>query len=416
MLRVPQGKQAELIADSDAWINIAEGSVRSGKTAGFLLRWLVYLLHAPEGELILTGKTRDTVKRNILDELVKWLPEEDIQIKQNECTIFGRRHYIIGANDERAELKIRGLTLAGALCDELTTYPESFFVMLLSRLSIKGAKLFGTTNPDSPYHWLLKNYLEKDLDLKRFKFKLEDNPHLPPEYVENLKKTYTGLWYKRFIEGLWCVAEGSIYDMFDEDVHVVDKEPFDIAEWHVSVDYGTSNPCVFLMIGLNKDRAYCEKEYYWDSVAHGKQKTDADYADDLITFIGNKPIKSVIVDPSALSFKVELRKRNIKTRDAKNDVLDGIRVLSNMLMDKRYFVNKSCINHRKEFSAYVWDEKSQVLGVDKPTKQSDHSMDAARYFVYTIIGKELVAVSLKSLHGGSGSPDAKELNKWFKKI
>jgi len=372
-LSLPTGKQAELILKSDAWINIAEGSVRSGKTVGFIFRWLDYIVNdAPEGELIICGKTRDTVKRNIIDELIKWLPEEDIKFKQNEVIILGRRHYIVGGNDERAEQKIRGLTLAGALVDECTTLPESFFMMLMSRLSVKGAKAFISTNPDSPNHWLLKNYLEKkDLDLKRFKFSLEDNLNLDPKYVENLKNTYTGLWYRRFILGEWCLAEGIVYDAYDEKTHVVDDYT-DYDYFSVGVDYGTSNPCVFLLCGIYGDNVDVVKEYYWSSAETHRQKTDAEYSHDLAEFTDGYNIKGVIVDPSALSLITQLRKDGFRVRPAKNDVLPGIATVAKYLHQEKLHIHKSCKNLIKEFSGYVWDENAQKKGEDKPKKESDH--------------------------------------------
>src|SRR5690606_17299071 len=139
-----------------------------------------------------------------------------------------------------AVTKIQGLTLVGAMGDELSLTPESFFTMILSRLSVRGAKLFGTTNPDAPAHWLKRKFLARagELDLATWHFTLEDNPALDPAYVAALKREYTGLWYKRYIQGLWVQAEGAIYDMFDPDRHVVSTLPTLVQHW-VGVDYGT---------------------------------------------------------------------------------------------------------------------------------------------------------------------------------
>lgn len=396
MLNPPRGKQRDALLNSDAWINIADGSVRSGKTVTFIFRWLDFISRdAPEGELLIVGKTRDTCRRNLLDPLATWFPETHIKIKQNECEIFGRRHYVIGASDERAALKIRGLTIAGALSDETSTYPESFWIMLLSRLSVKGAKIFCSTNPEGPHHWLKENYLdkptlynghEKGLDLKRFQFKLEDNPYLDPKYIDNLKNTYTGMWYKRYIEGEWCAAEGLVYDAFDEKTHVVD----DLMEYDyhsVCVDYGTSNPCVFLLCGIRGDDVDVIKEYYWNSAETHRQKTDAEYSQDLQTFIEEYEIKEVIVDPSALSLITQLRKDGFRVRPAKNDVIPGIATVARYLHQDKLHIHKSCKNLIKEFSGYVWDENAQKKGEDKPKKESDHALDSLRYLIFTYFGK-----------------------------
>ena len=230
-----RGKQLESVKLATARQNLWEGSVRSSKTVSSLVAWLKYVRTGPGGNLLMTGKTERTLKRNIIDPLTEMLGPSRCKYNQGagEVMLCGRRVYVAGANDERAQDKIKGLTLAGAMVDEVSTIPQSFYQMLLSRLSIDGAQLFGTTNPEGPAHWLKKDYLDKasvwldhdctvkrdpdGLDLARFSFRLADNPHLPPAYVESLRREFTGLWRKRLIEGLWVVAEGAVYDMFDEE-------------------------------------------------------------------------------------------------------------------------------------------------------------------------------------------------------
>ena len=252
VLSLPTKKQTQTIIDAKARLNIWEGAVRSGKTVASLFAWLDYVgSEAPAGDLLMVGKTEKTLKRNVLDVIDRMIPHKFcLRMKLGECEIYGRRIYCVGANDERAEGKIRGLTVAGAYGDELTLWPESFFTMMLSRLSVSGARFFGTTNPDGPYHWLKTNYLERQgLDLARFQFSLEDNPFLDRRFVEALKSEYVGLWYKRYIQGLWVAAEGAIYDMFDEVLHVVDELPAMRKYW-TAIDYGTAAPTVFLLFGL----------------------------------------------------------------------------------------------------------------------------------------------------------------------
>ena len=178
-------------------------------------------------------------------------------ISKKEGTLFGRKVYFEGVNDIRAENKIRGLTLDGAYCDELTLFSEDFFAMLLSRLSRPGAKLFATTNPDSPYHWLKVNYIDaaekRGLSLLFLNFLLEDNTTLDAEYVENLKKEYTGVFYDRFILGRWVVAEGLIYSMFNPSVHVKNLSGMKFDQYYISVDYGTQNPTVFCYLVIAQE-------------------------------------------------------------------------------------------------------------------------------------------------------------------
>lgn len=339
------------------------------------------------------GKTERTLKRNVIDPLITMYGARNINtvgLGKGEIHIYGRRVYLVGANDERAEQKIRGLSLVGAYCDEITIFPESFFQMLLSRLRSPGARLYGTTNPDSPYHWLKVNFLDKaGLDLKAFKFTLDDNPYLDPKYVQNLKNTYTGLWYRRFILGEWCLAEGAVYDMWDEKSHVIDKPPAGLADsYMVGIDYGTNNPCAFLKIGIRGDAVTVEQEYYYDSVEKGKQLTDQQYSAALKVFVGSTQMRTIIIDPSAASFKVQLRNDGFHNlRDADNSVIDGIRLVSSMLQAGKLKVCKCCPNLIKEFSSYVWDAKKQEKGLDEPVKKFDHALDALRYALQTTMSK-----------------------------
>ena len=303
--------------------------------------------------------------------------------------LFGRKVYFEGVNDIRAENKIRGLTLDGAYCDELTLFSEDFFAMLLSRLSRPGAKLFATTNPDSPYHWLKVNYIDaaekRGLSLLFLNFLLEDNTTLDAEYVENLKKEYTGVFYDRFILGRWVVAEGLIYSMFNPSVHVKNLSGMKFDQYYISVDYGTQNPTVFLLFGHCSGKWYGIKEYYYSGRERQKQKTDGEYADDMMEFIGNIPYTRIIIDPSAASFIAELKKRGLRVKAGKNDVIDGIRFAGSLFAKGDLYLSDSMKRTISEIQAYTWDPKATEKGEDKPLKENDHCMDAMRYFAYTVL-------------------------------
>ncbi len=387
-------KQLDVIANATARLNILDGSVRSGKTTASLVAWLMFVAEAPPGELLMVGKTERTLKRNVLDPLEQMVGGKHFKLNRGagEATLFGRRIYLAGANDERAEGKIRGMTLVGAYGDEITLWPESFFTMLLSRLSVRGARFIGTTNPDSPYHWLMKNYLKRagELNLKRWQFQLEDNLNLDPAYVEALKKEYTGLWYKRYILGQWVQAEGAVYDMWDDAIHAVDEVPSQFTRYYVGVDYGTNNPTAFLLVGQHEDKFYVIDEYYWDSAERGRQKTDAEYSRDLQEFIKGRYPQAIVIDPSATSFIAQLRRDGVRLiRQADNAVVDGIRTVAAFLSQKRLFVyRKRCPNLLREFTTYVWDTQAQKRGEDRPLKQNDHALDALRYVVQTMFAKD----------------------------
>lgn len=344
---------------------------------------------------MMAGKTERTLQRNILDPIQDMIGSSRFHINKGsgEVDFYGRKIYLVGANDERAQEKIRGVTLAGAYGDEITLWPESFFKMLLSRLRIKGARLYGTTNPDGPYHWLKVDFLDREgeLNLKRFIFRLRDNITLDPEYVRSLEAEYTGLWYRRFIDGEWCQAEGAIYDMFDEKVHVVATSEIEnsgrlFRRQCVAVDYGTSNPTAALLVKeYSPLHFHVAEEYYYDGRSTQRQKTDREYIDDFEAFYARNGIYkgeiALIIDPSAASLKTEARQRGFYVQDADNSVLDGIRTVAAKLSSKELTINNTCQNLSREMLSYVWDDSSQKRGEDIPKKVNDHGCDALRYAI-----------------------------------
>lgn len=388
-------KQAELVRTFKHGnlrrINILEGSVRSGKTWISLIIWGLWVATMPaDGSYLMTAKTLTALKRNCLDPLQDMIGASNFSfsLPTKEGRLFGRKIYLEGANDAKAESKIRGLTLAGAYCDELTQFPEDFFAMLLSRLSAPGAKLLGTTNPDTPMHWLMQNYILRadDLDLLVDKFLIDDNTFLDPEYVTKLKREYQGVFYKRFILGQWCVADGLVYD-FNAAKSVVDSPILDGARYFISIDYGTLNPCSMGLWALVDGTAYRISEYYYSGREKKRMHTDEEYYEELEKLAGNRYIEDVVIDPSAASFIETIRRHgHFHVRKAVNDVLPGIRTVAAMLQRGRLKICHGCKDAIREFGLYSWDSKATE---DKVVKDNDHAMDDIRYFVMTILRREL---------------------------
>lgn len=402
-------KQIDSYENSYARINIWEGAIRSGKSHISLLRFLRELQEGPQGSYLIAGVTERTIKRNIIDPIFM-LMGENVHYRQGigELKIMGKKVYLVGASDQRAEGKIRGATLAGALADEASLLPETFFQMLLSRLSIKDSKLFVTTNPDSPFHWLKQKFIdrEKELDLRRFHFTLNDNPSLTEEYKNAIAKEYQGLWYKRFIEGQWVLAEGSIYDFFDPMIHVINTSNRAAKEYIVGVDYGTHNPTAFVLIGIDPSSSpmcWVEEEYYYNSSVELSQKTDSEFASDLKEFIRTKNVKDIYIDPAAASFKMELQQQGIyNLADADHRVLDGIRFVASMFTNGDLKIGSNCENMIKEIVSYSWDEKAAINGLEKPKKVNDHLNDALRYAIFTHFknrgdGNDITAKDIRKL-------------------
>lgn len=386
-------KQKQLISDFKhdrlKRINILDGSVRSGKTWITCALWGLWVATMPADKTyLMTARTLTTLKRNCLEPMVQLFGAENFQysISSKQGRLFGRNIQFEGANDSQAEAKIRGLTLQGAYVDEITLVPEDYFTMLLSRLSEKGAKLFGSTNPDSPSHWLKRKYLDRADDLSIYfdTYIIDDNTFLDRDYIENIKSEYTGVFYKRFILGMWVIAEGLVYQ-FDSERHCTDEIP-PYGEYYLSIDYGTMNPFSCGLWCVNGDKAVRIKEYYYCGRETQVQKTDEQYADEIDKLAEGYRISKVVVDPSAASFIAELRKREYSVLKAKNDVIDGIRVVSRFLEKGHIKIHTSCKDAINEFGLYSWNDKSTV---DEVIKDNDHAMDEIRYFCNTIMTKRV---------------------------
>lgn len=407
------GKALEATRLATARGNLWEGAVRSGKTVSSILVWLDYVRHGPPGNLLMVGKTERTLKRNIVDPIIEMVGVKRCvyKIGAGEIELFGRTIYVAGANDEKAVDKIKGLTLAGAYGDEVTTWPESFFKMLLTRLSVPNAQWFGTTNPAGPNHWLKRDYLNRAalhltrdnqvlrssgpdlLDLNRYSFKLTDNPHLGADYIATMEAENVGLFYRRNILGEWVLAEGAVYDMFDPDRHVVHELP-PIERWLcAALDYGTANPFHAGMLGVGGGRLYLTNEWRWDSRARRRQLTDVEYSQRMRHWFTEIPIPTttlrgvqpewVVIDPSAASFKVQLYRDGIAARLADNAVIDGIRTVSSLFALDRLRIHDSCTGLLEELPGYSWDDKAAEKGEDEPLKMDDHGPDMLRYGVRT---------------------------------
>ena len=391
-------RQKELMrifkADELKRINILHGSIRSGKTWISLVLWAFWVASSPvDKSYLMVAKTLTSLKRNCLDLLEMLVGSKNFQysLGQKQGWLFGRRIYLEGVNNVRAESKIRGMTLQGGYCDELTLFTEDFFAMLLSRLSEPGAKLIGTTNPDNPNHWLKLKYLDRkdELDLLEMQFLIDDNTTLEPEYVKQIKAENTGVFYDRFILGKWVTAEGLIYQCFNENKHVIDTvpKPNGSEEYYISIDYGTLNPFSAGLWLIQDGVAYRTQEYYYDGRKQRRQLTDEEYYTALEALAGDKNIQYVVIDPSAASFITTIRRHGrFAVRRAINDVLDGIRVTAALINAGRIQIHKSCEDTRREFKSYAWDDKATE---DRVIKDNDHAMDDIRYFCNTILARAL---------------------------
>lgn len=370
---------------------ICEGAIRSGKTSLMVVSFIDWAMREFNYQrFALCGKTVDSCVKNLV------MPYLSIAYSKEKYNIVWRRtekqlivqkgsreniFEIFGGRDESSFALIQGRTLAGVLLDEVVLMPKSFVEQACARCSVTGSRLWFNCNPSSPQHWFYTEWIKKaqEKNAINLHFYLEDNPALSESIIKRYKSMYTGVFYRRYILGEWCVAEGLVYD-FGED-NITDEIPQN-GEYYISIDYGTMNPFAAALWCVVGGKATMIKEYYYNGRQKNVSKTDEEYCDAVEELARGYNIKCAIVDPSAASFITALRKRKMNVMKANNDVLDGIRRTAVFLQEGKIKIHRSCVNCIAEFGLYRWDEKATS---DTVIKENDHQMDSIRYFVNTIL-------------------------------
>ena len=381
-------KQADLIrrlkTNTLARINVLEGAVRSGKTWISLIVFALWVATMPkDATFLMVAKTLTSLKRNCLELLQSLVGEDNFSynLSQKQGTLFGRTVYLEGVNDVRAEGKIRGMTLTGAYCDELTLFTEDFFTMLLSRLSMPGAKLFASTNPDSPLHWFNVKYLKRanELDMLVIKFSILDNTTLDPAYVEALKQEYTGVFYKRFILGMWVVADGACYPKFANapDEYIIDALPEGANFISIGVDFGGNRSLTTFVATAfhgNYDSLTVVKDYH---IPGRKGEIDADKVNaEFIKFVEelraeyNVPVKYVFADSEAQYLINGMRKAaqqlGLSIGESKKvEVVQRIICTNSLMNTGRFRIMRNCQLVRDGLMGAVWNPKAAEKGRDE---------------------------------------------------
>ena len=374
---------------------ICDGAIRSGKTVFMTLSFVDDAMRRFNGQRFgICGKTVDSAVKNIIMPYlglsyakkkyrIQWRRSDKLLVvsqgnKQNMFEVFGGK-------DESSFMLIQGRTLAGVLLDEVALMPKSFVEQAMARCSVSGSKLWFNCNPDSPQHWFYREWIQNanERNALHLHFLLEDNPSLSESIINRYKTLYAGVFYQRYILGLWVLAEGLVYEFLED--YITDQQPRG-AEYYISIDYGTLNPFSAGLWSVTGSKAVRIKEYYYDGRSKKKQLTDEEYCNEIEKLSEGFAITKVIVDPSAASFITALKRRGFRVQQADNSVLDGIRRTSVFLKKGNIKIHRSCVDSIREFGLYRWDEKKTT---DTVVKDNDHAMDDIRYFCNTIMRRKV---------------------------
>ncbi len=401
-------KQQRILAFpySDYDVIICDGAVRSGKTSIMMVAFVDWAMRCFNGcRFGICGKTVDSATKNIV------IPYTQMSYANKRYTIKFRRaekilevrhgktvniFEVFGGKDEASASLIQGRTLAGVLLDEVVLMPESFVQQALARCSVDGARVWFSCNPGSPKHWFYTDWICKaeEKNALYLHFAMTDNPSLTGKTLQKYKTYYEGVFYQRYIQGLWVVADGLVYSMFDSEKNTFDDAPFidDYgrlqagAEAYISIDYGIMNPFAAQLWVIYKGSAYCWLEYYYSGRDTKRQRTDEEHYAAVDKMVGDIPVEAIIIDPSATSFKATVNRHGkYVCKNGNNDVIAGIGTMSALIKAGMVKVHTGCKDFLDEIQLYSWDSDSAE---DAVIKENDHACDAARYFAHTILRHE----------------------------
>ena len=373
---------------------ICDGSIRSGKTVSMTIGFFLWSMSMFSGQkFAICGKTIESLRRNVIVNVRDWLPY-DLEIierrAENKLIVSDKcghinTYFLFGGRDESSYMLVQGITLAGALLDEVVLMPQSVVEQVSARCSVSGSKLWFNCNPEGPEHWFYKKWVQRcgEMNALHIHFTMEDNYSLADQIRERYERMYEGVFYQRYILGLWVLAEGLVYTFREE--YITDEQPPG-AEYYISVDYGTLNPFSAGLWSVTGAKAVRVQEYYYDGRERKRQMTDEEYCDAVEALAAGKQIVKVIVDPSAASFILALKRRGFRVQQADNAVLDGIRRTAVYLKNGNIKIHRSCKDAIREFGLYRWDERKTQ---DTVIKENDHAMDEIRYFCNSVMRRKV---------------------------
>jgi len=382
-------------------IVIADGAIRSGKTIACICSFLQWSQESFDGEsFIVAGKTMGALKRNVirpmLQILTAWGWNYNYNRSQNFIEIGTNTYFMYGANTEASQDALQGLTAAGAYADEVALFPQSFIDQMIGRCSVEGAKIFLNCNPEGPHHYIKEEFIDKakEKNIYHLHFTMDDNLTLAPKVKDRFRRMFTGVFYKRFILGLWVAADGLIYQLFADkpEDFIVDDEwlkEHPIMYGTIGVDFGgTKSAHAFTFTGFTYGYKYVVtiKEYYKKERISPAQ-LEADFIDFVKQIQSKYKCFEAYCDSaeqtliSGLEAAVIRARVPIELKNAiKGPINDRIAFYNSMMAQGRYKIHKSCKNTIRALEEAVYDDSKPTKDVRLDDGQMNiDSLDAMEY-------------------------------------
>lgn len=395
------------ISIADAEMDIHFGPYGCGKTFAIALGLGLACMRTkpPDSDacIAILGKTSVAVKSSFGGTLSKLFgvnfryssSKKDGYVK--DALLFGHKIRFAGLHDADAENRIRGMNVYKIIGEEVSTWSKNNFELVQGRLRgsdkdvPKGWRrgFVGSTNPDSPSHWLAKLLAEVKKGINvgiRFIQWTEFDNILPDakEYYAKLRNLYRNspAYLARYVLGQWSAADNLIYTEFNASKHTLStaiikqlKEAGAFASYRFGVDYGVTNPTAILVIGKTKDdEDIVLEEKFLRGLTTSQifphiRKLYAEYG---------KNYRGLYHDPSAAALRKELEIGGIPgVMKANNDVDTGIDVIKDLFAQNKLFVAENCKETLDELVTYSYSNPD----LRKVKKENDHGMDALRYAI-----------------------------------
>ncbi|MDU7339030.1 MAG: PBSX family phage terminase large subunit [Clostridium sp.] len=409
---------------------ICDGAVRSGKTAVMSLSYILWAMANFNGQNFgICGKTVISAERNVVKPLlaIKYIRQHfNVKFANHVLTVSrGNKtntFYVFGGKDEASYMLIQGITLAGVFLDEVALMPESFVNQALARCSVTGSKYWFNCNPESPTHWFYKEWIldpNKKHNAVHLHFQLDDNPSLSEEKKKEYYSNYTGVFFDRYILGLWKTADGAIYQKFADNPdnwiipdyveprrsHELTGEELKARDFcqridfiSIGVDFG-GNRSLTTFVATAIMRGFSGITVIRDHNIKGRKgEIDADrVAREFVSFVrklqADYPhayIKYCFADCAEQYLINTLRKAcitanlGIKLGDSdKNPIVQRIICANTLLGQNKLHLMVSCTLVRGGLEAAVWDSKAADKGEDVRLDDFSTDIDILDAFEYS---------------------------------
>lgn len=389
------------------------GGYGSGKTTTGAMETIDHILSTPGGTTLIGAETLPQLEQTAMKEFFEIFPAELIfyQSKQKNYIITENGHTVIFRPLDE-EQKARSLNLTFFWIEEANGVNYDYFVQLQTRLRNTASSFprgILTTNPDMNWvktEFLLKadkiynadvTYQQKQDEInKDFSVHIAPthlNIYLPSDYYETTSRGKPDWWIRRYLEGSFENKEGLVYPNYSENI----VDDFTIPmhwERRFGADFGLNNPTAF--VALATDPKTGISYIYW---THKQaQKPVNHHAEILNKHLKHIPygvIRAMVGDAAGgqknnddmTSTFDHYMEYGIYWQPSTKKLEDSIMKMFTYFGLGKLKIFRSCEDFIEEIEEYRYPERSLDKVVknedtfEKPIKQNDHLLDAARYIV-----------------------------------